>query len=127
MTDYELFLEENNLTEDMVSALSNVAEDLVFVEMQDVALLGESAIHGLGLFATRPIKNGEVIAAARFLGLRTQAGRFINHSGDPNVEFFAIADDIIVKAIAHIAPGAELLVDYRQALSVNKSLEELLK
>lgn len=87
-----------------------------------------SVIHGKGLFASRPIREGQWLGkcmirhGAKKVGpysLWDQSGetfvevmcrlRFINHSKEPNVEY---QDDLSVIALRDIRPGEELTHDY---------------
>lgn len=90
---------------------------------------GPSTIHGTGVFATAPIREGDVIGryegdpttddGPHVLWVETDDGdwegidgtgvlRFLNHSRTPNVEF----DGPELSALRDIAPGEELLFHY---------------
>lgn len=86
----------------------------------------ESNIHGLGLFAKKKIKQGEVIGAIKpkrakkdgphVLWVSEQEGykvngplKFINHSIDPNACYY---DDLTVVALQDIHPGDEITHNY---------------
>jgi SET domain-containing protein len=89
--------------------------------------VGNSKIHGKGLFAKAPIKKHEVLG---FLKTRPSKKdgphvlwcndgkeghevicdfRFINHSTNPNVAYY---DDLSVVALRNIEPGEELTHHY---------------
>ena len=85
-----------------------------------------SAIHGRGLFASTPIRGGDVIGYLQgrpssedgdyVLWISATRGievicdlRFINHSDDPNACYY---DDFSVVALRDIAPGEEITHDY---------------
>jgi hypothetical protein len=76
---------------------------------------GKSSVDGIGLFAKEAIARGEIIAHARIAGRRTPAGRYTNHSDQPNAKMVRHDDDILLVACADIDKSAEVLVDYRQA------------
>ena len=85
----------------------------------------KSAIEGMGVFTSRPIKSGEVICPAKICGFRTPAGRYANHSKIPNAKFVKLEDeDVFLVALSDIQGslgggfGDEITVDYRQALSL---------
>jgi len=82
----------------------------------------ESNIHGLGLFATRFHKLGEHIAPARLGEYRTCAGRYTNHSCNPNAVTVKIDGHIALVAITDIKPGEEVLIDYMVTI---QSLEDV--
>jgi len=80
--------------------------------------VGPSKIQGLGLFATNPIAAGEIIAPARIGDMRTPAGRYTNHSQNPNSEFVGCGGvDLQLVAKSAISSGEEITLNYRQALS----------
>lgn len=87
--------------------------------------VSESPIHGKGLFATRRILTGEIIAPARIAGKRTPAGRYTNHSCRSNSTGARRSDspdsDIDMYAISDIEAGMEILIDYRHSLDVGGS------
>jgi hypothetical protein len=86
-------------------------------------VIRDSAIHGKGMFTSIAAKAFDVLAPARLNGKRTPAGRWVNHSKDPNCFFVKNdAGDIWLLAMRDIAgcrggdSGEELTVDYKQAL-----------
>ena len=85
-----------------------------------------SAIEGLGVFLSMGAAEGETIAPARIAGKRTPAGRYTNHSRNPNAFFAQVPNgDIYLVALRSISgchggdQGEEVTVDYRQALSLS--------
>ena len=79
----------------------------------------KSFIEGLGLFAN------EHLAANTQLGIshikddrfendyiRTPLGGFVNHSDNPNCEFYKDGDYIMLRTIRHINDGNELTAEY---------------
>jgi SET domain-containing protein len=91
--------------------------------------VGESELHGRGLFARRRIRKGARIGAfegrptsrdgPHVLWLRDDDGseegivvenelRFLNHSRRPNAEI----DGLDLYALRNIQPGAEILIHY---------------
>lgn len=86
--DYERFLEEHGLTHEAVAAIVNNEADMVPMPPAiDTVDLRDSPIQGKGLFATRDLQPGDLIAPARIFPNRTPAGRFTNHSPQPNAEY----------------------------------------
>ena len=78
-----------------------------------------SLIDGLGLFATDNIDNDFIIGIthvkdSRFRDgyIRTPLGAFINHSLEPNCEFYYEDDFLKLKTIKEIKNGEELLATY---------------
>ena len=88
-----------------------------------------SPIHGKGLFLSFKAGAGEVIAPATVDGLRTIAGKYVNHSANPNCVYKMVNGEVLLVSVAPISgsfggfAGDELTVDYRQ--SVNLSMENL--
>ena len=85
-----------------------------------------SPIEGLGIFLSAPAEVDEVLAPARLLGYRTPAGRYTNHSPNPNAKFVKTDDGVIwlvatrrISGCAGGGQGEEVTVDYRQALSLS--------
>jgi SET domain-containing protein len=73
----------------------------------------------LGLFATQQFWAGDCICPGRLDGHRTPAGRYINHSADPNANSVKIDDDIFAYALRNIQAGEEILICYRTSVKVN--------
>ena len=87
--------------------------------------VADSPIEGKGLFLTSSVKAGDVICQARIDGKRTQAGRYTNHSMNPNAKFvYSDNGDIYLVATKDISGCVggqnwdEVTVCYRQALSL---------
>jgi SET domain-containing protein len=79
------------------------------------------------MFATGDFLPEEHIAPGRFAGMRTPAGRYTNHSKNPNARFVLLDNnDVVLIASKEIygckggENGEEITVDYRQALSLAK-------
>jgi hypothetical protein len=121
--DYQRFLAEYGLSQDVVTRLvENEADQVPMPEGFDSLELRASDIAGKGMFATRDIEPGERISPVRIDGKRTPAGRFINHSAQPNTVFVLLENgDLVLEAKERIAAGAEITNCYRQAMSVNGS------
>lgn len=86
-------------------------------------VVSDSPIHGKGIFCSAPVEAGEVIAPARIGGMRTPAGRYTNHSAEPNAAMVMDADgDINLVALRPIGgmrggiKGEEVTVNYRRSL-----------
>lgn len=124
--DYERWLVEYGLSHALVRTMVEDLRDHVDMPPEfDAAELRPSTIHGYGLFATRRISAGELIAPARIAKKRTHAGRFTNHSTKPNARFVRLGaapwSDLHMVALRQIQESDEVLMDYRQAGSVNGS------
>ena len=130
--DYLKVLEEFGCTEEIARSQSENMEDQTDMEIGRIQV-GISSIEGKGLFATAPIKSGEVIGPARFNGKRTICGRYTNHSSSPNAQFLAAPNgDIVMVAIKDISgcKGGQLVneitVDYRQSRRAQLKAHEIM-
>lgn len=128
--DFGLAIKELGFSNETVKAQSENTDDQCDLPSGSYKIkTGKSLIHGTGLIATGDILENEVIAPARISGKRTIAGRFTNHSKNPNAEMIAAENgDIYLKAIRNISgcvggfDGEEITVCYRQAIKVNKQI-----
>jgi hypothetical protein len=125
--DYELLLNELDISEDLVRMQSEDEKDQIPFPLGNYKIkISDSSIQGKGIFATAQISKDEIIAPSRIAGMRTPAGRFTNHSSMPNAMMSKKENgDIDLIAIKNIdgclggLDGDEVTVDYRQVLSIN--------
>jgi hypothetical protein len=84
--------------------------------------VNNSPVHGRGLYTQRSIGRGEAFAQAWVQTdrgmMRTQAGRFVNHSDRPNTALLPSPRGAVLVAQHQIHPGEEVLVNYRQIYGV---------
>jgi hypothetical protein len=120
--DYGAFLHQIGMTQGEMDSIVHIEYDLMDMPEGVFTQLRESPIHGKGLFATKDFEAGEVVCPGRIDGKRTPAGRFINHSLNPNIVPEKVGDDIYAVAMRKIQAGDELLVDYRASMRVNFGL-----
>jgi hypothetical protein len=120
--DYGVFLHQIGITQDEMDSIVHIEYDLMDMPEGVFTQLRESPIHGKGLFATKDFEAGEVVCPGRIDGKRTPAGRFINHSLNPNIIPKKVGNDIYAVAMRKIQAGDELLVDYRASMRVNFGL-----
>lgn len=125
--DYAKMLSDLGVTEEQVNAESLIETDhMPFPPAWESRIaVRKSAIHGRGLFAETNIAAGEIICPARIDGKRTPAGRFTNHSGNPNTVAVCFnGTDLGWVALRDIhgrrggQNGEEITVDYRQVYAV---------
>lgn len=123
--DFYLLLAERGITPQQARARSEVTDDLIAMPPGWCTVIRDSAIEGRGLFTQILLSEGETVAPARIAGKRTPAGRYANHSRNPNAMFVEQDGDAYLVATRRIAPfcsetvpGDEIVVDYRQALSL---------
>ena len=126
--DFDLVVKLAGFTHEAVRAQSENPHDQI--RMPDgfapKFTVRDSTIEGKGVFLSAPVEEGEVIAPARVEGFRTPAGRYTNHSKNPNAEFVKDeGGDIWLVATRRISgcaggsQGEEVTVDYRQALALS--------
>ncbi len=114
--DYKEFLLESNLTEQDVQQVTHSSE--VMDIGGDKFVVARSDIEGLGLFSFAVIKSGDVIGPALSEGNKTEAGRYTNHSGNPNAKMVVVdRNNINLVAITDIG-DEEITTDYRENLRV---------
>jgi hypothetical protein len=124
--DYYEAIKEIGFDHDTVRKISlNEDDQIPFPYGAYNVEVSPSKIEGKGLFVTADFKEGDVIAPARLNGMRTPAGRYINHSKNPNSYFFMDSvGDVFVVANKNLRGyqggnlGDEITVDYRQILSL---------
>jgi Fe-S-cluster-containing hydrogenase component 2 len=124
---YKAFREAIGMSQDMVDAIVlNESDCIVTDRCEVICRRGESKIHGIGLFATRDIEVGAIIAPGRMNGKRCVAGRWTNHSAWPNAAFVAASGDAEIEMVAtnNIAEGAEITVNYGQSHELANKLED---
>lgn len=117
--DYGAFLYQIGMTQDEMDRIVHIDADLMDMPEGVFTQLRDSPIHGKGLFVTKDFEVGEVVCPGRIDGKRTPAGRFVNHSLNPNITPKKVGDDIYSIATRKIQAGDELLLDYRASMRVN--------
>lgn len=122
--DYALFLDQMDMSQDQMDCIVENGTDLVPMPSGFNVELRPSPIHGTGLFATGEIAAGEPICPGRLSGCRTPAGRFINHSPQPNTTSHMHENgDIWAVSLRAIQENEEITIDYRTSMRVNCGIE----
>ena len=121
--DYERFLVQIGMTQWQMDEIVQIGHDLIPMPSGNDVELRPSRIHGMGLYALRDFAPEEVVCPGRLGGCRTPAGRFINHSPNPNIKPVLVGDDIYAVALRHIQANEEILVDYRVSMEVNFGIQ----
>ena len=123
--DFKQALEEIGVSPELVTSQSENEEDRIQF-YNNRTRVAESPIQGKGLFATTTIPANEIILPARIGGMRTDAGRYTNHSANPNARMEGDENgDIWLISMRNIKGclggelGEEITVDYRQAIKEN--------
>ena len=110
---YENYLKLLGITDEQLLSIMNEF-DVVYVNTD--ILLKESIIEGIGSFTTRSYKPDEKIGKVMQGENKTELGRYVNHSCNPNIYlkqgwFIALKD---------IPPDTELIVNYHHNLETLK-------
>ena len=124
--DYNNVLIEIGMPEYIVRQQTEDESDQIDIPIDNYKIkISDSFIEGKGLFATANIEKDEVIAPARIGEKRTFAGRFTNHSINPNAKMVkCLNGDIDLVAMSHIVgcrggyDGDEITINYRQAIAL---------
>lgn len=122
--DYYVAIAELGFDHDTVRAQSENLDDQIPFPYGDYPVqVAPSPIEGSGLFATSNIDAHQVIAPARIDGMRTPAGRYTNHSTQPNaVMVQSESGNTYLMSLRPIAGckggdlGEEITICYRQAV-----------
>jgi hypothetical protein len=125
--DYDKFLKEYGFTPEAVAGFVENTEDLIDFPLETHTDVRDSKIHGKGLFSTIDVEAGFCFGAARYLGRRTPAGRYTNHSPSPNAEM--VPDDfggISLVTTKPIAKDEEITVDYRKCFATATEADKIL-
>lgn len=120
--DYGKFLAAFGVTQARMDEIVHTNDVIDMPAGYDVELR-PSRIHGMGLFALKDFAADELICPGRIDGHRTIAGRYTNHSADPNATSVKYGDDIAAVALRTIYAGHEILIDYRTSVKVNFGIE----
>lgn len=127
--DFERMCKDLDGTPEIARAESERADDLIpWPDGAYKVKVGKSYIEGKGLIATADMEEGEFICPAKIGNNRTPAGRYTNHSGNPNAMAVLVGKNIHWMAIKSIngcmggLDGEEVTINYRQAHAVRERL-----
>lgn len=113
--DFKSFLEERGFEEDTFLKIVQNKNDMQDIDLESYELgLSDSRIQGMGLFTNKARNRGDFIAPARIKNMRTDVGRFTNHSITPNSTFIFEGEDMHMVALFDIKNNEELTVNYRE-------------
>lgn len=114
--DYARLLEETGISEETVRSQSECVDDQIHFESDNIAI-SESEIQGRGVFATKDFPENTEVVPTRIENKRTPAGRFTNHSIDPNAKMELRGNSVLLVTTKAVKSGEELTVNYRQVLT----------
>lgn len=121
--DFVAMMIETGHTPDLIRQQSENTADYQPLDELPSFYLDDSPIEGKGMFVNRDFDQPVVLEYARLNGNRTQFGRYVNHSAEPNavVQWEPnCTSNIIMYSIKPLKKGDEILIDYRQALSLKR-------
>ena len=113
--DYKKVLSEFGFTEELARSQSENESDQI--SCAGDVIVKTSEIEGQGLFADKLFRKGELIMIARVGDKRTKAGRYANHSINPNAVMVESGTSINLVALKDI-DYSEITIDYRMALEL---------
>jgi len=124
--DYKYVLDLMGMTDDGVrEIIENEANQIAMPEPVHPWRLAKSPIDGVGYYLTVNAKPGAILAPVRVLNKRTPAGRYINHSKNPNATMrFGVDGNLYLIAIKNIPGcmgggiGTEVTTNYAETLAM---------
>lgn len=117
---YRCMMRLYGVDEDRAKELFEDERDLIPFREAVGVHIGESKIHGKGLITSMDIPKGDGMASMRVSGKRTPAGRYTNHSFNPNAEMTKDDNgDLYIRSLENIPSGAEVTIDYREAIKLS--------
>jgi quercetin dioxygenase-like cupin family protein len=114
--DFLVMMAEAGLSRQwMQPIVENTADQIPMPEAFGHVRVADSSIDGKGLFVSRPVQAGALVAPMRIAGMRTPAGRYTNHSMAPNAKAVLLpSGDMDLVALRDLAGGEEVTLEYRQ-------------
>lgn len=105
-------LKVSGVSKELMTLISEKLDDQIEYDQNNISI-GDSIIHGKGVFSKDKILSGSVIALARIGDKRTPVGRYCNHSGTPNAKMAMNSiGDVELIALTDIESSTEILTDY---------------
>jgi hypothetical protein len=123
--DFHRMLSEYGISHEQATIESERTEDRVDLDLSMLHVeLFDSPIARKGVRARMPFPPDEVIGPANMGGMRTQLGRYVNHSFKPNAEMVIINGDVVLVALTSISCDDEITTDYRKMLAIRAAISE---
>jgi len=118
--DFHRMLTEFNFNPEMVRAQSENEFDRVDIDLVKAGVeIRKSDIEGMGVFPTRSFNAGDIIGPSRVGGMRTQLGRYVNHSHNPNAKMVMMLNGSAVLQMVRSVTTEEITTDYRHTLALS--------
>jgi len=112
----KLVAERVGLNSEQMEKLVNTDDLTIMGDEYSHVHIKKSDIDGLGLFSSISIVGGDSICPMRIGNNRTIAGRYANHSSNPNARAFFIDGEPILYAISNISKNEEITCNYNNVL-----------
>lgn len=109
--DFAAFLREKNITQAQLAAAAPLVR--YSPNCPCGLFFAPSPISGMGVYASRPIRKGTIIANAVWRGVWTSLGRFTNHSPQPTAQVEKTSQSVRFVSARPIKPDEEITVNYR--------------
>ena len=90
--------------------------EVTYKPLPDNLELKQSSIHGYGVFAVQPIKQGDMLGLSHINApelIRTPLGGYINHSMNPNCIRILEGNRWYLQSIQDISEGEEITLMYK--------------
>lgn len=113
------------LTEEDDALNSYKRTDDIIDQPESFIEIKKSKIDGLGVFTKKELKIGERITA-RIKNSRTYAGRYVNHSDEPNSEAITEDGKGFYSVLTQIKKHSEITVNYSNVRNCSESLDRYL-
>ena len=119
MFGYKKMLSDTGMSQEFFDTIIKFCDEIGIIEPNSkIYYKGESKIQGIGIFAAKDIKKGDIIGLGSVDAInKTTLSRYTNHSDNNNAMFYYLAnDDQIMIATEDINQNKEIVVDYRDNL-----------
>ncbi len=123
--DYWEILKELGYDERKVREETEIEIDRVDIELFPMGLeIEKSEIQGMGIKSKKWRKKGEIVGPARMGVMRTQLGRYVNHSVNPNCRPVLLGGVIYLETVREMESGEEITVNYRDMIKYRNVIEK---
>lgn len=121
-SEFSNMCDDLGMTEKEIRVASETDESLIDWKADPIEIRS-SSIEGQGVFVTKDVKVGQIIALARDGNKRTFAGRYVNHSNNPNSSGIVEQGNGYFIATKDIKNGEEVTANYREITEKSKKLD----
>jgi hypothetical protein len=124
---YEAMLKKLNMTQEDMDDLTRKGQVIEYET--NMYYTGPSEVHGEGVFAVRDVLQHEIIGLGTLDNIhQTLLNRYINHSSQPNANFYMLRNsDLVLIALENIQADEEIFCDYSHHLRPTTQTDETLQ